>query len=76
MGLSYSFKGIFHYQDGEKHCGVQVDMVLEKSWEFYIFICRQQKRTVGLTKCSLSIYNPKLHLHSDNLLEQGHIYSH
>jgi hypothetical protein len=31
LGLSYSFKGLFHYQDGEKHCGVQVDMVLEKS---------------------------------------------
>ena len=43
LGLAYSFRGLFHYHHGRKHGSMQADMVLERSWEFYIEIGRQQE---------------------------------
>ena len=45
------FRDLAHYCHGGKHGGMQADMVLERNWEVYILIHRQQEErvTLGLT---------------------------
>jgi hypothetical protein len=58
----------------------RADMVLERSWEFYILMARQREETVYPTGCILSIGALKAHPHSDtfpptrpHLVQQGYI---
>jgi hypothetical protein len=57
LGLAYlQFRGLIHYHHGRKHGGMQTDMMLGKSQQFYIWISKPEEMstTLGL---ALSILN-------------------
>ena len=73
LGLAYRFRGLVHYCYGRKHGSTQVDMVLERSQEFYIWIIWwQEERNTGHLAWTSETSKPAP---SDTFTQQNHIYS-
>ena len=71
MSWLYSFRGLVHCHHGGRHGSMYTDMMLERSWEFYIQIHRQQEERD--TGPGLSISNPKAHPYDTFLSARPHL---